>query len=194
VFGESQPLGWLECIDRLVEIRSNRIFRCHTKHMEKDSTQIFVPRVTERLQARWDAVVSLSVIELEVGCRDFKVVEVVSSLQEQDFDGDDRIGQMPLSVGTQVVHIVKPNSRQWDSNNVWQEFLYPCCHGCAVYRKWEEKDMKYVLQNVVHVFYRYEYVQKLFNQNAFPTCIADNAIYDGEMKPPVVTGQQSGRP
>ena len=33
----------------------------------------------------------------------------------------------------------------------------------------------------------------LFNQNVFPTCI-DNAAYDGEMKPPVVTGRQTGHP
>ena len=30
-------------------------------------------------------------------------------------------------------------------------------------------------------------VQKLFNQNVFPTCI-DNETYDGETKPPVETG------
>ena len=62
-----------------------------------------------------------------------------------------------------------------------------------MYWKWEEKDLKYVLEKVVHVFYRYDYVQKLFNQNVFPSCI-DNATSDGETKPPVVTGQQTECP
>ena len=191
MFGEARSLGWLECIDKLVDTMSNRIFQCRTKHMDKVSTVIVPTPVAERLQARWDAAVSLSVMELELGCGDFKVVEM-SFLQEQDYEGGDRIGQMPLSVGSQVIHIVKL-AQQWCSCGVWQEFLYPCRHGCAVYRKWEEKDLKYVLEIVVHLFCRYDYVQKLFNQNVFPTCI-DNATYDGETKLPVVIGRQAGRP
>ena len=192
MLGEAPSLGWLECINKLVDNMSNRIFQCRTKHMDKVST-VIVPKVTGRLQARWDADASLSVMELELGCGDFKVVDEMSSLQEQDYKGDDRIGQtMPLSVRSQVIHIVKP-AQQWCSCGVWQEFLYPCRHGCAVYRKWEEKDLNYVLEKVAHVFYRYDYMQKLFNQNEFPTCI-DNATYDGETKLPVVTWRQAGRP
>jgi hypothetical protein len=116
----------------------------------------------------------------------------ISSVQEQDYEGDDRIGVIPLSPGSQVINIVKPE-QQWCTCSLWQEFLYPCQHGCAVYRKcWEEKDLDYVLENVVHVFYRYDYVQKLFQNNVFPTCI-DNATYDGETKPPRVTGRQGDR-
>ena len=144
MFGKAQSLGWLECIDKkLVDTMSNRIFQCRTKHMDKISTGI-VPKVAERLQARWGAAASLSVMELELGCGDIKVVKM-SSLQEQDYKGDHRIGQVPLSVGSQVIHILKP-AQQWCSCGVWQEFLYPCRHGCTVYRKWEEKDLKYVLK------------------------------------------------
>ena len=161
------------------------------KHVINQTPCQIVPKVAEHLQKRWDAAASLTVMELEHGCGDFKVVEM-SSLQEEDYEGDDRIGQTPLSVGSQVIHTVKPR-QQWCSCGMWQEFLYPCRHGCAVYRIWEEKDINYVLEKVVHVFYRYDYVQKLFNQNVFPSCI-DNAIYDGETKPPRVTGRQAGRP
>ena len=89
---------------------SSRIFQCRTKHMDKVST-VIVPKVAERLQARWNAAASLSVMELELGCGDFKVVEM-SSLQEQDYKGDDRIGQIPLSVGSQVIHIVVKPAQQ----------------------------------------------------------------------------------
>jgi SWIM zinc finger len=190
MFAEARTLGWLECVDKLVDIMSNRIFQCRTKHMDKVSLAI-VPKVAERLQARWEAAASLTVMELQAGCGDFKVVEI-SSVQEQDYEGDDRIGVIPLSPGSQAINIVKPG-RQWCTCGLWQEFLYPCRHGCAVYRKWEEKDLNYVLENVVHVFYRYDCVQKLFQHNVFPTCI-DNATYDGETKPPRVTGRQAGRP
>jgi hypothetical protein len=75
--------------------------------MDKVSTLI-VPRAAEHLQAQWDAAAALTVMELEVGCGNFKVVEV-SSLQEQYYECDDRIGQMLLLVGSQQVihHIVK---------------------------------------------------------------------------------------
>ena len=76
-------------------------------------------------------------MELELECGDVKVVGM-SSRQEEDYKGNDRKDQTPLSVGSQVIHIVKP-AQQWCSCGVWQEFLYPCRHGCAVYQKWEEK-------------------------------------------------------
>ena len=44
-------------------------------------------------------------MEFELECGDFKVMEMLS-LQEQDYEGNDRIGLMPLSVGSQVIHIV----------------------------------------------------------------------------------------
>jgi hypothetical protein len=72
--------------------------------------------VAELLQARWDAAAPLTVIKLELGCGNFKVVEM-SSLQEKDYEGDDRIGQMLLLVGSQVIHIVKPG-QQWCSCGV----------------------------------------------------------------------------
>ena len=49
MFGEAQSLGWLECIDKLADTMSNRIFHCRTNHMEKVST-VIVPKVAERLQ------------------------------------------------------------------------------------------------------------------------------------------------
>jgi hypothetical protein len=190
MFGEARDLGWLEAVDKLVDIMSTRIFQCRQKHAKKDGTKI-VPKVLEKLQLRWDAAAALSVIELQVGCGDFKVVEI-SGLQEEEFEGDDRIGIVPQSLGSQRIHIVKPG-RQWCSCGMWQEFLYPCRHACAVYRKWEEQTLEHVLQHVVHPFYRYEYVQKLFTANIFPTCI-ESITYDGETKPPVVAGRQAGRP
>ena len=90
MFGKAQSPGWLECIDKLVDTMSNRIFQCYTKHIDKVST-VIVPKVAQHLQARWDAAESLSVMEMELECGDFKVVEM-SSLQEQDYKGHQKEG------------------------------------------------------------------------------------------------------
>ena len=79
MFGETPSLGWDECNNKLVNIMStNRIFQCRMKRMYKVFT-VIVPKVAERLQARWDAAASLTVMELELGatskwwrCRLFK--------------------------------------------------------------------------------------------------------------------------
>ena len=97
-----------------------------------------------------EAAAALTVIELQAGCGDFKVVETCGVQEEEFAEGADRIGMVPPSVGSQRIHIVKPG-QQWCSCGVWQEFLYPCHHGCTVYRKWEDKTLEHVLQNVVHL-------------------------------------------
>ena len=51
---------------------SNGIFHCCMKQMDKDSIHI-VPRVAVCLQARGDVAASLTVMELGLGCGDFKV-------------------------------------------------------------------------------------------------------------------------
>ena len=190
MFGEARDLGWLEAVDKLVDVMPTRIIQCWMKHATKEATRV-VPKVEEKLQLRWDAAAALSVIELQAGCGDFKEVETCG-LQEEEFAGDDRIGMVPPSVGSQRIHIVKL-WQQWCSCGVWLEFLYPCHHGCAVYRKWEDKTLEHVLQNVLHPFYRYNYVHKLITANVFPTYI-DNMTYDGETKPPAVAGQQPVHP
>jgi hypothetical protein len=74
-----------------------------------------------------------------------KVVVELRLLQEQDpFDAiKDKVGHcMPLSVGLQNIHIVKPKIH-WCSCGLCQEFLYPYHRKCAGQEK--EKDLKYVL-------------------------------------------------
>ena len=60
-------------------------------------------------------------------------------------------------VHTEFTSLAKPNL-QWCTCGVWQDYLYPCRHhGCAVFRKWDERDLRYVLQNHVHRYYTFEY-------------------------------------
>jgi hypothetical protein len=103
------------------------------------------------------------------------------------------ISSMPLVPGgAHSVHIVKP-SLQWCTCGVRQDYLYPCRHACAVFRKWDERDFQYVLQNHVRRYYTFEYVEKMYEKNVFPVCV-DNINYDKASKPPIVRGGQAGRP
>ena len=93
-----------------------------------------------------------------------------------------------LSDGQHSVHIIKPNL-QWCSCGIRQDYLYPCHHTCAVYQKWYERDFQYFLQNHVHWYYTFKYVQKMYKQNIFPVCV-DTINYDRATKPPIVHGRQ----
>jgi hypothetical protein len=191
MFAEARSVGWQESMNHIVDIMSTRIFQCRTKHVDREPSEV-VPRVAQVLKRQWDGAASMSVIELERGNGDFKVVESFSG-HEADRDDDDILANMPLRPGgEQSIHIVKPDL-QWCTCGRWQDYLYACRHACAVYRKWYEKDFEYVLQNLVHPYYTFEYVQKLYKSNIYPVCV-DNINYDGTTKPPVVRGRQPGRP
>jgi hypothetical protein len=60
-----------------VDIISTRIYTCRTKYNDRDPCET-VPHVAHILKVQWDATASMSVIELESGSRDFKVVESCS--------------------------------------------------------------------------------------------------------------------
>ena len=132
----------------------------------------------------------MTVDELEVGCGDFKVVEPISIVDE---NGDDNVQRMARSYGDpDRVLVVKPYL-EWCSCGVWQDFLYPCRHACAVFRKWQEKEFSYVLRSLVHPFYTFEFVHNTFKKNVFPVCL-ETTVYDGETKEPNLPKRQSGRP
>ncbi len=76
----------------------------------------------------------MTVLELEAGCGDFKVVE--PSLVVEDSND---VLLVTGNGGQERINIVEPDL-QWFSCGVWQDFLYPCCHACAVFRKWKEKE------------------------------------------------------
>jgi hypothetical protein len=189
MFAQARTVGWLEAVESIVDIMSTRISTCRAKHIDREPGEV-VPRVAQILKRRWDAAASIAVVELVRGCGDFKVVEPSTV---QDSDNDPHLPNMPLNAGQpNTIYIVKPEL-QWCTCGIWQDVLYPCRHGCAVFRKWKEKDFSYVLQNLVHPYYKFECVQQMYKNNIFPACI-DNVKYDDTTRPPVVKKPQPGRP
>jgi hypothetical protein len=188
MFSEARNLGWLESVNKIVDIMSTRICVCRKKYSDRDGSEV-VPRVAQMLKIRWDAAASMTVVELESGSGDFKVVEP-SSIAEED------LGEQSLQVSGggdhNRLHIVKPDM-QWCSCGAWQDFLYPCRHACAVYRKWKEKDFSYVVGNLVHPYYTFEFVHNSFKNNVLPVCL-ETIEYDGVTREPSLPKRQSGRP
>jgi hypothetical protein len=161
------------------------------KHADRQASEV-VPHVSQIMKHRWNASASLSVSEIEDRCGDFKAIKSVSG-REESVDDKNMISSMPLVPGgAHSVHIVKP-SLQWCTCGVWQDYLYPCCHACAVFRKWDKRDFRYVLQSHVHQYYTFECIQKMYKKNIFPLCV-DNINYDKASKSPIVRGQQAGHP
>ena len=78
-----------------------------------------------------DAEASLSVDEIELGCGDYKVVER-ASVADDLFENSQETS--PQRGRQSSIHIVKPDM-QWCSCGVWQDFMYPCRHGCHPYHK-----------------------------------------------------------
>jgi hypothetical protein len=189
IFSEARNLGWPEALEKILDIMSSQICACRSKNQQREDWDV-VPRVARILKKRWDAAASLSVDELELGCGDFKVVEQ-TSVADNLFD-DNSMSTPPQRGHQSSINIVKLDM-QWCSCGVWQEFMYPCQHGCAVHRKWKEKQFDYVLANTVHPYYKFEFVKENFRNNVFPVSL-DTIECDGVTKPPTSIKRQPGSP
>jgi hypothetical protein len=147
MFADAQEVGWLEAIKQIVDIMSTRISQCCMKHGDRETSDV-VPCVSQIGKIWWDASAAIQVMEIERGSGDFKAIESLSG-QEESVDNRDVISNMPmLSGGQHSVHIVKPNLH-WCSCGIWQDYLYPCCHASAVYRKWYESASSTVILGAV---------------------------------------------
>ncbi len=152
-----------------------------------------MPRVAQILQAHWDAAASMAVMEIKLGCGEFKVTSA-----EYGATADEDKHDIVLSVAhaspmhQQSTHIVKP-AVQWCPCGAWQDCMFPCHHACAVYRKWKEVDLNFVFTNFVDKNYTFGNVKNTFKRNVFPVSLV-GIKYDGVRKSPLVTSRQSGRP
>ena len=188
MFTDARDLAWMEAFEKIVDIMSTRIGDCRTKYLKREDSEV-VPRVAQILKARWDAAASMAVMEIELGCGEFKITS-----SEYGATADDIV----LSVAhvspmqQQSIHVVKPGV-QWCSCGAWQVCMFPCRHACAVYRKWKEVDLNYVFMNLVDKNYTFVYVKNTFKRNVFPVSL-DGIKYDGVTKPLRVASRQSGRP
>jgi hypothetical protein len=183
----------MNALEIIVDIMLTRIDDCWTKFLKREDSEV-MPCVAQIHKGRWDAAASMAVMEIELGCGEFKVTS-----PEYGYT-DEGEHDIVLSVAhgsplqQQSIHIVKPDV-QWCSCGAWQDCLFPRRHACAVYRKWKkEVDLNYIFDNLVDDNYTFGNVKNTFKKNVFPVSLDGILHYDGVTKPPLVTKQQSGRP
>jgi hypothetical protein len=131
----------------------------------------------------------MDVFNLEDKRNKFKVVE---NCGVRPADSNETPGAAPLQSGQQSTHILRPG-RHWCSSGMWQEYLYPCVHACAYFRKLIECDFQYVLQREVDNYYLHSSVHGRFTRNIVPD-VLDSLSFDGKPKPPLVLHGTVGRP
>ena len=156
-----------------------------------------VPLVHQVLHKRWLECAGMTVIELEEGADEFMVSEQYND--DNDVKNENNNTTTAGSVSTlwsininaKQQNIVKPR-QQYCTCGKWQEHRYPCRHGMAYFWKWEEQEFKWVLDNKVHYFYKYECLQALYKPNLLPV-ITESIRYDGITLPPIPE-RTTGRP
>ena len=103
----------------IVDIMSTRIGDCRTtKYMTREDSEA-VPRITQILKASWDAAASMTVMEIELGCGEFKVTSSKYGATADEGEHDIVLlnGQgSPMQ--QQSTHIIMP---------VVQSHYYACC-------------------------------------------------------------------
>ena len=183
-----RELGWLEAVNKILDIMSTKISQRREKHKERDGNEV-VQRAAKVIRKSWDDGASMDVFNLEDGRNDYKVVD--NSGVRPAATNDIR-GAATLQSSHHSTHILRPG-RRWCSCGMWQEYRYPCVHACAFFRKWVECDLQYVLQSEVDDCYTYSSVHGLFTRNIVPV-VLDCLSYDGETKPPLALHKTAGRP
>jgi hypothetical protein len=189
----ARHVGWLDSLDIIINIMSTRIYKCRMEWITKPPNEV-VGRVQQIVQMRWEACNHLTVIELNVRDGIFMVGDNKVCVTERNGDATvvNDVAATPVVLGSRsATHSVKPALRECTCG-AWQDLLYPCRHACAVYKHHYHKSM-HDMTKMVHPFYRYESVHKLYVDNVFPVCM-DNLKHDGVTKPPLVRGRQTGRP
>ena len=176
MFAKAQDLAWMDAIENIVDVVSTRICRCRgTQYLKREDSDV-VPCVAALLKARWDKTVSMSVMELELGCGDFKVTsrDVGGDGEDQENSTRDSEVHYARKLGTpliqeQRVQIVKP-ALKWCSSGAWQYCLLPCRHACAVYRNWKVADLNFVLSTLtlVHDYYKFDTSRRCPGTMCFP--------------------------
>ena len=97
MFEEARDRTWLEAVERIVDIMPTRITQCCMKQMDREPSEV-VPRVSQIVKICRDSSARISVIEIERGGGDFKVMELMSGRGES-VDNDEEISNMPLDPG-----------------------------------------------------------------------------------------------
>jgi hypothetical protein len=210
MFRAARDVNWMDCVDIILDIMSTRISKLQTKW--KDFPKKKVVGAATELKIRFDASDTCSISLLPGSIPIFKVTDrrvalasvavppvVVPGIQHVTDDGPQETPVLPevLPVPTRLgernaVHTVSPLSRHCTCG-VWQDYLVPCKHACAVFKQQYQLSFNDIQEKHVHPYYTCGSLHELYSNNIFPVCI-DNLEHDKVTLPPEVRVRSAGRP
>ena len=191
MFAGARDLPWMGAFEHLVNLMSSRICRLRAKYAKRNDNEP-VPRVMKLLKSRWEKAAAVSVLEVEENCGNFEVVSPEYGDPEDEENNNDVVVGVDVPRQQQTLHMVNPGMSMCTCG-VWQDCMFPCRHGIAVYRLHKGSDLTYVVSELVHEYHKYAYVKETFKQNIYPVSM-DSLTTDGTTRPPIVKKRTSGRP
>ena len=194
-------VNWMDCVDTNLDIMSTRISMLQTKW--KDIPKNKVIGAATEVKIRYDASDSCSVSLLPGGVPVFKVTDrsvtgsaAVASVVVPGLDETPVVPEvtpvLTLLGARNAVHTVTPLARQCICG-VWQEYLVPCRHACAVLKQEYHLSWDDIQNKHVHPYYTCGSLHELYSNNISPVC-TDNLEHDGLTLPPQVRVRSAGRP
>ena len=190
MFAGARDLPWMGALEQLVNLMSSRICQLRAKYAKKNDNEP-VPRVRKLLKARWEKAAAISVLEVEENCGNFEVVSPDYG-DPDDEDNNDVVVGIDVPRHQQTLHMVNPD-KSMCTCGAWQDCMFPCRHGIAVYRLHEGRDFTYVTSELVHEYHKFAYVKQTFKQNIYPVSM-ESLTSDGTTRPPIVKKRTAGRP
>jgi hypothetical protein len=116
MLAEARKLGWLEAVEKILDVMSKKISQRRQKYKQRDGNEV-VQRVAQVVCKSWDDAASMDVFNLEDEHNEFKVVD---TCDVRSAASNETPGGAPLQSGQQSKHILRPG-RHWCSCGVWQE-------------------------------------------------------------------------
>ena len=201
MFKPARDVNWMDCVDTILDIMSTRISTLQMKWKDVPKNKV-IGAATE-VKIRYDASDSCSVSLLPGSVPVFKVTDrsvtgsaAVASVVVPGVDETPVVPEVipvPTQLGARnAVHTVTPLARQCTCG-VWQDYLVPCRHACAVLKQEYHLSWDDIQNKHVHPYYTCGSLHELYSNNIFPVCM-DNLEHDGLTLPPQVRVRSAGRP
>ena len=183
---------WLGVVEGIIDKMCQSISTKRQKYKNKNPNEV-VPWVKQVLAIRYNAAASMKVYQVKESTFEFYVTETSNKFSIEDEAVDFGANtEVTKGIMKSRQHLVLPKEASCTCGK-WQDLKFPCRHGIAYYRLWEELSLQTIEDEHVHYYYRYKALQKLYEPNICPVS-SDTIRFDEVTKPPKVNSRSSGRP
>ena len=175
MFEKARDCSWLDSIDIMLDIMSNRIYLLKKKYIRENACDIVAP-IVGHLKKLYDASAGFVIIGTDDNEALFRIKRTDLSLTESRVWHDIDITNQTCSCGK------------------WQEREYPCIDAMGFFRNHELLTFDKIVSTKVSVYYNYDSLQALYKENISSVSLS-TLVSDGVTMPPKnQRKRQTGRP